>query len=151
MGLDMYLKKRIFVGSEYEHRKVVADVKITSNGKEIKINPSRISTIEESVGYWRKANHIHKWFVDNCQDGVDDCRDAYVSSNDLKCLLEICKEVKEDPSKASELLPTSSGFFFGGTDYDQYYMNDIDDTIKIIEDALSEDDGMSDFSYRSSW
>lgn len=20
------------------------------------------------VGYWRKANHIHKWFVDNVQE-----------------------------------------------------------------------------------
>ncbi len=25
------------------------------------------------VGYWRKANQIHNWFVKNVQGGVDDC------------------------------------------------------------------------------
>ncbi len=40
-------------------------------------------------------------------------------------LLEVCKQVAADPSKAEELLPTQSGFFFGGTEYDEYYMNSI--------------------------
>ena len=31
------------------------------------------SRIIEQVGYWRKANQIHNWFVENVQDGEDDC------------------------------------------------------------------------------
>ena len=27
----------------------------------------------EEVGYWRKANAIHGWFVRNVQNGKDDC------------------------------------------------------------------------------
>ena len=29
---------------------------------------------EVCVAYWRKANAIHSWFVENCQDGVDECQ-----------------------------------------------------------------------------
>ena len=97
----------------------------------------------------RKANQIHRWFVENCQDGVDDCRDAYVSGETLKELLDVCKQVEADHSLAESLLPAASGFFFGGTDYDEWYYNDITNTIKIIEEALV--DGAGDFYYSSSW
>ena len=30
---------------------------------------------DNQIASWRKANAIHKWFVDNVQDGVDDCGD----------------------------------------------------------------------------
>lgn len=29
-------------------------------------------SIWQEIGYWRKANHIHKWFVDKVQGGDDD-------------------------------------------------------------------------------
>ena len=41
-----------------------------------------------------------------------------------------------------------SGFFFGGTDYDEWYYNDIENTIKILESALEDGD---EFYYSSSW
>ena len=37
---------------------------------------------------------------------------------------------------AAKLLPTQSGFFFGGTDYDQWYMQDIERTIEILTKVL---------------
>jgi len=40
--------------------------------------------------YWRKANAIHKWFVDNLADGVDDCRPLWVSTDHLKELFLTC-------------------------------------------------------------
>jgi hypothetical protein len=49
---------------------------------------------------------------------------------------------------AESLLPSASGFFFGATDYDEWYYNDITNTIKILEDALVDGD---DFYYTSSW
>ena len=45
------------------------------------------------VGFWRKANHIHNWFVVNCQDGVDECQETEISKENLEELLSICKKV----------------------------------------------------------
>jgi hypothetical protein len=53
------------------------------------------------------------------------------------------------------LLPTRSGFFFGGTEYDEYYMNSIKYTINILEEVLSEVDERGylhgEIYYTSSW
>ena len=62
-------------------------------------------TISFEVGYWRKANQIHKWFVEECQEGNDDCKDYWVSRDQLKELLELCKEVL----KESKLVDGSVG------------------------------------------
>ena len=149
----MYLYKSIYVGAKYEHRNVKLDVELTVNGKSVPIDISRVSTIEVDFGYWRKANHIHKWFVDNVQEGNDDCKKYYVSADQLNELLELCREVKvlyeaKEYDKVSELLPPCEGFFFGGTEVDEYYYQDILDTIGMLE-KLS--DGDYDFYYQSSW
>ena len=140
--------------------------------------------ISEEVGYWRKANQIHNWFVENVQDGVDDC-DYHdeVTKETLEELLDVCKRVLdsitlvdgkiksgftyengkytpimedgkyvEDPSVAEELLPTTNGFFFGGTSYDEYYVDDIKQTIEIIENVLATTDFETQMIYYvSSW
>lgn len=147
----MYLYKSIYVGAKYEHRNVKLDVELTVDGKSVPIDTSKVSTIEVDFGYWRKANHIHKWFVDNVQYGNDDCRRYYVSADDLNELLELCREVKvlyeaKEYDKVRELLPPCDGFFFGGTEVDEYYYQDILDTIGILE-KLSD----GDFYYESSW
>ena len=60
-----------------------------------------------------------------------------------------------DKSVAEDLLPTTSGFFFGSTDYDEYYMEDILDTIKILEPLLKLEVPKGfyapDYTYRASW
>lgn len=45
------------------------------------------------VAYWRKANAIHKWFVDNVQDGIDECQESPVTREQLNELLAVCHEV----------------------------------------------------------
>ena len=48
----------------------------------------------EEICYWRKANAIHKWFVDNVQGGIDDCNyHDEVTEDKLKELLHICDEI----------------------------------------------------------
>ena len=59
-------------------------------------------------------------------------------------------KVLEDATVAKELLPTQSGFFFGDTDYDDWYWENLQDTKRIITEALKNDDGC-DFYYQSSW
>jgi len=155
MGLDMYLTKKIYIGANYEHNKVAGKIELARDGKPVVVNLKRVTNIEESVGYWRKANQIHNWFVKNVQDGVDNCGDYYVSEEQLQSLLNDCKAVKANKDLAETILPTQGGFFFGGTDYDKYYMQEIDDTIEIIETLLKEKgdkeylDG--DIYYHSSW
>ena len=100
------------------------------------------------IGYWRKSNHIHKWFVDNVQNETDDCGHYEVSREDLKELLDVCKEVLKD--KTSNLLPTQEGFFFGGVAKEKWYYDDLKRTIKIIERCL-ELPTLYDFEYHSSW
>ena len=150
MGLDMYLDKRSYV-RQWEH--IDADkqynVEVTRGGEPTNIDPKKVKYIIEEAGYWRKANAIHKWFVDNVQGGVDDCRDAYVSSEDLQKLLTLCRQVEADNSLAESLLPSASGFFFGGTEYDEWYFKDISNTITILEEALA--DKNADYYYSSSW
>jgi len=155
MGLDMYLTKKIYIGANYEHNKVAGKIELTRGGKPIVVNLSRVTNIEENVGYWRKANQIHNWFVKNVQEGVDDCGDYYVSEEQLQQLLNDCKAVKANKDLAETTLPTKVGFFFGGTDYDEYYMKEIEETIEIIE-ALMKEKGDNelingDIYYHSSW
>ena len=153
MGLDMFLMKETYIGAGYEFNEVKGTVDITKYGKSVPINFNRLNTITEEVGYWRKANHIHNWFVQNVQGGRDECQRAYVSKEKLNELLITCKKVLVDPSKAPELLPTTEGFFFGGTEYDEYYFQEIENTIDIIEPLLKEleENSMGDVYYQSSW
>ena len=95
MGLDMYLSKKIYVGGNYEHNNVKGKIELTTgnNNEPIKVDLKKLSYIQEEVGYWRKANAIHNWFVNQVQEGNDDCKSYYVASSDLKELYNICKEV----------------------------------------------------------
>ena len=147
MGLDMYLEKEIYVGAEYAHNKVEGTIYITRNGKKLPINFNKVSSITERVAYWRKANMIHNWFVQNVQNGVDDCGRYFVSVEKLEELVNICKEVLADHSKAEELLPTAEGFFFGNTNYDEDYFYDLEITVEQLSN-LDEND---DYYYSSSW
>ena len=161
MGLDMHLSKKTYVQNWEHHTPEERHEVIVKKGGELveTIKAHRVKYIEEEVAYWRKANHIHKWFVDNIQGGEDNCNHYYVEIDDLINLLDLCKKVKEDPSKGDELLPTTQGFFFGSTDYDEYYMRDIEYTIEILEEVLSEkvkdENGREyyngDYFYSSSW
>lgn len=66
-------------------------------------------------------------------------------------VMEDGKYIK-DPSVAQRLLPSTSGFFFGGTDYDEYYLDDIKETIDIITNVLETTDFDTQMIYYiSSW
>lgn len=108
------------------------------------------ASVEVTCAYWRKANQIHAWFVKNVQNGEDDCDSYYVSQSKLIELLTTCRQAlfSKDPS----LLPPQSGFFFGSTDIDQWYWEDIKNTIKQLK-RVSElpDFEQLSFSYQSSW
>jgi hypothetical protein len=151
MGLDMYLEKRTDVRLwNFQKEEEQFEVVVRKGGVTYpKINPKNVTTIVEEVGYWRKANQIHRWFVENVQDNVDNCGEYFVPKVKLEELLELCQKVKADNSLAGVLLPTGTGFFFGGEEYDEWYFNDIETTIEVLKEALSDDD--ASYYYSSSW
>jgi hypothetical protein len=162
MGLDMYLhaRKGYFptpIFSEQDPEKFEAIVELSGAEKMVDRKLGYVS-IDIQAAYWRKANHIHNWFVQNCQEGEDDCKQAYVSRGQLEELLFICKDLytSRDSEKALELLPPSPGFFFGSYDIDDWYWENIEETITQINDIFEDIDNDKEnarwsFYYQSSW
>lgn len=106
-----------------------------------------------NVAYWRKANQIHKWFVDNVQDGKDDCGSYPVSREQLTQLRDLAAAALLKPSKAGEILPPQTGFFFGNTDANsEWYKDDLKSTVKQLDKVLNSPRMKDfDFEYQSSW
>lgn len=153
MGLDMNLYKKTYV-KNWQHMKPeeLHEITVKRGGKTVpksKIDPAKIAYVVEDAGYWRKSNQIHNWFVEAVQNGNDDCGTYYVSPEQLADLLDLVNQVLADHSKAGELLPTQSGFFFGSTEYDKWYFGDLEETKKILTEALA--DPNAAFEYSSSW
>jgi len=158
MGLDMYLTARRYLRTYGRDNEVETVNKINEMfGLEAFKEDSfsdeiRIKELVFAAAYWRKANAIHAWFVKNVQDGKDECQESWVDRDHLQALIDTCKAVLKDTSKAAELLPSQSGFFFGSTEYDEWYFRDIEYTVERLEKVLStpafED---CDFYYWSSW
>jgi len=188
MGLDMYLEARrgIYTSTKEEEelntriRNALEEVGLEGIGDYRTGNLDYVEITFE-VGYWRKANAIHRWFVENVQDGKDDCETYWVSREKLEKLRELCKEViakaeiidgtvtngyiienkkmkpivevgkrLANPEVAEEVLPTQEGFFFGNTDYDQWYMEDLKHTVEVIDKVL-ELPKEWEINYHSSW
>lgn len=157
MGLDMYLTARKYVAN-YDFLAEKTQSEFSGVLKSSGFSPSDLKYGNPSgyvlltVGYWRKANAIHKWFVDNVQDGVDECQTARVNREQLEKLQESCDEVLANASKAPELLPTQGGFFFGETEYDEWYHDGVKHTSEMLKALLANPKFSDcDFEYNSSW
>lgn len=145
MGLDMYLNRKKYVKS-WDEKAPPLDIHIKG------IDPKKVIYITEECMYWRKQNAIHKWFVDNCQDGEDNCHEAYVERGKLEELYKVVgKVLKDKKGLVKELLPTTEGFFFGGTEYDEYYWEGLKETYAKLKEILNDPDQDWEYYYDSSW
>ncbi len=148
MGLDMYLRgKRYLFDKEVEEHSFDDVLKFTGGRK-----PKEITFM---LGYWRKANAIHNWFVNNVQGGKDDCDEYEVRYSDLVKLRQLCKEVLDNGEEyALRFLPPASGFFYGTTDIDEYYWQYVKSTYELLTDLCMDEDiqsGNMYVYYQSSW
>lgn len=101
---------------------------------------------------WCKANAIHKWFLDNVQNGVDDCKEYQVSEEQLAVLCKILEKCLARKSRAPKLLPTYyTGSFFGPVDYGDYYWDNVKTTHSCLVDVLSRDNTGVSFFYSADW
>lgn len=111
--------------------------------------------VKVEIAYWRKANAIHKYFVDVCADGKDECQDIYVEREELVELLNRCNRILEnkDTQLAKELLPPQSGFCFGSTEIDGYYFEGLQRTQELLTKILNtiKEDSDLEFIYLASW
>jgi len=182
MGLDQYLTAKVYVGAKYAAVKqgclevqescFLEEDKQTADFKKCVVYPtSNISSIIYDIGYWRKANWIHKWFVDNVQYGNDDCGEYSISEEQLNDLDELCHDIlgkflqvvehrldkKELISYIKEHLCPCDGFFFGSNSLEDeddlsYYEQSLHDTIKFISIAKKYiDKYCAGIFYRASW
>jgi hypothetical protein len=156
MGLDMYLNAKRYLSKHFNEgdeskMAAIAEMFPELAGRRGRFGDnSPVKEVQIESGYWRKANAVHDWFVNNVQEGEDNCGHYYVGREQLAELKELCQRVLEDREQAPELLPTAEGFFFGGTDYDQGYFSDLEQTIQIVDECLALPDEWS-FEYHSSW
>ena len=161
MGLDQYLYAKKYVSkfdySDAQNRVITQEYMdlipmdtpdITQYGEFAGI------TVTYPVGYWRKANAIHNYFVQKLGGGEDNCQEMWVSRVHLVDLRGRCVDVlKADNTEevAKEVgLETVSGFFFGDTEYGDWYKDDLRLTIDICSKVLALPDEYS-LHYQASW
>jgi hypothetical protein len=146
MGLDMYLNAKRYI-SKYSDEEL--GTKLAQEFPELAKLGKSLNGVSVEAMYWRKANAIHKWFVDNVQNGVDDCGNYYVSRDHLMSLMDTIDATLD--SRDSSQLPPTSGFFFGSTDVDDWYWEDLKNTRDALETIVNSYTDDWDFEYHSSW
>lgn len=163
MGLDMYLTASRYVsGYSFERSpevKKAHSALVKAAGLKKGDVPEGHAEVSFTVAYWRKANQIHSWFVKRVQKGQDDCQKHSVSIETLEILRASCQGVldshkSEQARVAKSLLPTQGGFFFGSTNYDENYIEDLKETINQLDRNILKNPRMKNdwcFYYQSSW
>jgi hypothetical protein len=143
MGLDMYLNAKRFLW----HNEEALGEDLAHHFPELK--GRRVKELIVEAMYWRKANAIHAWFVKHCQEGEDDCGNYHVGREQLEELRQLILEAlaNKDASK----LPPQGGFFFGNTDINDWYWEDLRSTEAGLARCLEEFPDSWEFEYHSSW
>jgi hypothetical protein len=104
------------------------------------------------VAYWRKANAIHGWII-NATGVVDDGTPVHLSKQLVIQLRDTCAEVIRvgTTEYAEEVLPPTSGFFFGSSEIDEWYWNDIKSTAEKLTEIIDNSIEDQEFEYYASW
>lgn len=110
MGLDIYFYKGKSLAQSREERikeDIAAFEKADEEGE----------MLDEDL-YFRKVNLLVRYF-----DYNENCSYKPIEKEEVEELLERCDKVLEvkNTDVSMEYLPTCCGFFFGSTDYDEWY------------------------------
>lgn len=94
----------------------------------------------EEVAYFRKVNFLLPYFgyEENCthieitkqqvEDIVGDCKKLLV--------IQLTETNEKFVEKAQEIMPTERGFFFGSTEYDEWYVHDLKEVLEKFSKLL---------------
>ena len=107
------------------------------------------------IGYFRKFNALHSYIVKTFANGIDNCQDIILYKKDVEQIKKVLDEVlnvHQQAEKAKEILPTQSGYFFGGTDYDEFYFDEVKVAANLMQSFLDNFDFENyQLVYRASW
>ena len=157
------------------------DVSVKKGGRTfLNIKPQRISYVVEELMYWRKANQIHGWFCANGSEEIQEVK-YLLTKTDLEVLMETCKSVLEVINKSQkkvvqvvggwkdgkeymvdkevydnedvikDLLPPTEGFFYGAYEIDEWYKQNIEETLNFLQEELPNCEEDDEFEYYASW
>jgi hypothetical protein len=198
MGLDMYLYAEKYISQvDYKNegddlrrfpRKEYEDVMLNAGMTHLPSTDFGGALVTKCVGYWRKANGIHGWFV-RFSGEPDKCQRIYLGIKDLTKLRDDCVNALANRDQATEpitstislngegedvvkaimnewenqkmrtntqvldddpLAPTE-GFFFGNAVRDEWYYNDLEQTVELINALIACDNGDYRYYYQASW
>lgn len=135
MGLSMYLYKELYISEFQGKTSLLEPIKDLVGAKDETGNFEHVIVYVPAI-YWRGIESIHKWFVDNVQDGCDNCATYHVETDQLRELLEMVRErLKEKPDSMSNAQMSEM----------ERTGRELEREIKFAEEAKC------DFSYRASW
>lgn len=124
--------------AEYEKLPKTEQEKISKEvGEWYKKEPNMAKSGISDIGYFRKVNFLMTFF-----SYTGNCEFKEIAKCQLEDLVERCKEVlktkKGRRERAEDLLPTQSGFFFGNTEYTEYYYQDVKEVQEWAEGVLAD-------------
>ena len=111
---------------------------------------------KEEVAYFRKVNFLLPFFKYE-----ENCSDIEISKEQVEDLINACEHILSstesglDEDTLFELvrntLPTEGGFFFGSTEYDEWYFKDVEYVLKQFTNVLNETDWENETLYMHCW
>jgi hypothetical protein len=99
------------------------------------VNEILASFVNGEDMYYRKVNFLYAYFADRL-----DNEQCIVTLADCKKIIKYAETILEtrDTDLAAKLLPTQSGFFFGSTEYNDYYFDDVRDVLEQFSEYIDD-------------
>lgn len=114
------------------------DAIITQQDLQKAVNHIVDTCIAKEDIYYRKVNLLYAFFNDKIDEDTQRC---VITKQDVEILISNCQKVLADHSLAESLLPTRVGFFFGSTEYDDWYFQNVE---AVLEDFTKYLEGWDD-------
>lgn len=129
-------------------------------GISVSMNYNEDSQRDNEIHYWRKFNALHGYIVQNFADGVDKCQTIEIKDVDgsykggVKDILDALRRTKKklDAGKKTglDMMPTA-GFFFGSTEIDKWYEEDVAEALEFFNKLYEELEDDDVIYYEASW
>lgn len=99
--------------------------------------------------YFRKYNWLYAWVRRKLNvPELENCGHYPLTRSMVNDLIDDIEKVLSDHSLAEKVLPTEDGFFFGSTEYDDWYFEDLRDAKDQLTQLLT---NMSDGEPADFW
>jgi hypothetical protein len=150
MGLDQAIRKMTPETAQKVREWQSKDWEDLDKREENEIPEEEYRRIEE-VWVGRKENHIHRAVEEITGETIENCDYLFLTKRHVELLVSKLNAVSADHTRAAELLPPQDGFFFGGTDINEWYFRDIEEELEAFEDILEGWDENAEYAYWAWW